>query len=349
MNTLWIDIKYANLLSAQLELFKVKKSNPYLANFRCPICGDSTKNKSKTRGYLLQHKTSLFMKCHNCSMSMGFSKFLQNTNSNLHSQYKVEKYKESDDRTIPEPDITKFTPPKFISNTILKKLKKTSQLAYDHPAKQHYKLFYCNKFNAFVNEHLSPGMFDEAAIKNDEPRLIIPFISKGGNLIAIQGRSFKKNSSLRYITIKLDNDAPLVYNMNNIDQTIPVYCVEGPIDSMFVPNSIAVAGADLKRVKEVLPSESITYIFDNQPRNKEIVRIMERACDDGEKVMVWPDNIVEKDINDMILSGISEVSVNESSFDIPIYITGNIRIRRNEKCSRYRRVLCPCLESLKPN
>ena len=320
MNTLWIDIKYANLLSAQLELFKVKKSNPYLANFRCPICGDSTKNKSKTRGYLLQHKTSLFMKCHNCSMSMGFSKFLQNTNSNLHSQYKVEKYKESDDRTIPEPDITKFTPPKFISNTILKKLKKISQLAYDHPAKlyveqrkipakQHYKLFYCNKFNAFVNEHLSPGMFDEAAIKNDEPRLIIPFISKGGNLIAIQGRSFKKNSSLRYITIKLDNDAPLVYNMNNIDQTIPVYCVEGPIDSMFVPNSIAVAGADLKRVKEVLPSESITYIFDNQPRNKEIVRIMERACDDGEKVMVWPDNIVEKDINDMILSGISEAQI----------------------------------------
>tara|TARA_R110000782_G_scaffold98451_1_gene183773 strand:+ start:285 stop:1334 length:1050 start_codon:yes stop_codon:yes gene_type:complete len=320
MNTLWIDIKYANLLSAQLELFKVKKSNPYLANFRCPICGDSTKNKSKTRGYLLQHKTSLFMKCHNCSMSMGFSKFLQNTNSNLHSQYKVEKYKESDDRTIPEPDITKFTPPKFISNTILKKLKKISQLAYDHPAKlyveqrkipakQHYKLFYCNKFNAFVNEHLSPGMFDEAAIKNDEPRLIIPFISKGGNLIAIQGRSFKKNSSLRYITIKLDNDAPLVYNMNNIDQTIPVYCVEGPIDSMFVPNSIAVAGADLKRVKEVLPSESMTYIFDNQPRNKEIVRIMERACDDGEKVMVWPDNIVEKDINDMILSGISEAQI----------------------------------------
>tara|TARA_R110002167_G_scaffold186159_1_gene387127 strand:- start:149 stop:1198 length:1050 start_codon:yes stop_codon:yes gene_type:complete len=320
MNTLWIDIKYANLLSAQLELFKVKKSNPYLANFRCPICGDSTKNKSKTRGYLLQHKTSLFMKCHNCSMSMGFSKFLQNTNSNLHSQYKVEKCKESDDRTIPEPDITKFTPPKFISNTILKKLKKISQLAYDHPAKlyveqrkipakQHYKLFYCNKFNAFVNEHLSPGMFDEAAIKNDEPRLIIPFISKGGNLIAIQGRSFKKNSSLRYITIKLDNDAPLVYNMNNIDQTIPVYCVEGPIDSMFVPNSIAVAGADLKRVKEVLPSESMTYIFDNQPRNKEIVRIMERACDDGEKVMVWPDNIVEKDINDMILSGISEAQI----------------------------------------
>ena len=320
MNTLWIDIKYANLLSAQLELFKVKKSNPYLANFRCPICGDSTKNKSKTRGYLLQHKTSLFMKCHNCSMSMGFSKFLQNTNSNLHSQYKVEKYKESDDRTIPEPDITKFTPPKFISNTILKKLKKISQLAYDHPAKlyveqrkipakQHYKLFYCNKFNAFVNEHLSPGMFDEAAIKNDEPRLIIPFISKGGNLIAIQGRSFKKNSSLRYITIKLDNDAPLVYNMNNVNQTIPVFCVEGPIDSMFVPNSIAVAGADLKRVKEVLPSESITYIFDNQPRNKEIVRIMERACDDGEKVMVWPDNIVEKDINDMILSGISEAQI----------------------------------------
>ena len=135
MNTLWIDIKYANLLSASLEMFKVKKSNPYLANFRCPICGDSSKNKTKTRGYLLQHKTSLFMKCHNCSISMGFSKFLQNINGNLHSQYKVEKYKESDDKPMAEPDITKFAPPKFISNTILKKLKKNRQLAHDHPAK----------------------------------------------------------------------------------------------------------------------------------------------------------------------------------------------------------------------
>ena len=321
MNTLWIDIKYANLLSAQLELYKVKKSNPYLANCRCPLCGDSSKNKTKTRGYLLQHKTSLFYKCHNCGMSMGFSKFLQTTNGNLHSQYKVEKYKESDDdKPIKEPDITRFAPPKFISNTILKKLKKISQLSHDHsaklyveqrkvPANQHYKLFYCKKFNAFVNEHLSPGMFDEAALKNDEPRLIIPFISKGGNLIAIQGRSFKKNSSLRYITIKLDNDAPLVYNMNNIDQTKPVYCVEGPIDSMFVPNSIAVAGADLKRVEDVLTSEDVTYIFDNQPRNKEIIRIMERACDDGQKVVVWPDNIIEKDINDMIMSGISAAQI----------------------------------------
>ena len=219
-----------------------------------------------------------------------------------------------------EPDITKFAPPKFISNTILKKLKKISQLAHDHPAKlyvekrlipanQHYKLFYCPKFNAFVNEHLSSGMFDETALKNDEPRLVIPFISKGGNLIAIQGRSFKKNSSLRYITIKLDNDAPLVYNMNNIDQSKPVYCVEGPIDSMFVPNSIAVAGADLKRVEEVLTSEDVTYIFDNQPRNKEIIRIMGRACDDGQKVVVWPDNIIEKDINDMIMSGISAAQI----------------------------------------
>lgn len=314
MNTLWIDIKFANLLSAQLELFKVKKTNPYLANFRCPICGDSQKNKSKARGYILQHKTSLFMKCHNCSVSLGFSKFLQNINSNLHSQYKVEKYKESDDK-VPEPDITKFTPPKFISHTVLKKLKKISQLPHDHPAKlyvesrkipanQHYKLFYCPKFNTFVNEHLSPGMFNDAAIKNDEPRLIIPFISKGGSLIAIQGRSFKKQSTLRYITIKLDNDAPLIYNMNNIDQSKPIYCVEGPIDSMFLNNCIAVAGADLKRVEEVLSTEKIIYIFDNQPRNKEIVRIMENACEAGQNVCVWPDSVGDKDINDMIISGI---------------------------------------------
>ena len=320
MSTLYIDIKYANLLSPQLELFKVKKTNPYLANFRCPICGDSQKNKKKARAYLLQNKTSLLVKCHNCGISIGFYKFLESTNSNLLSQYKLEKYKESDaGKAKPEPDITKFTPPKFISNTVLKRLKKISQLSHDHPAKlyiqnrmipanQHYKLFYCPKFNAFVNEFLSPGMFDENALKNDEPRLIIPFISAGGSLIAIQGRSFRK-TGLRYITIKLDNYAPLIYNMNNVDDSIKVYCVEGPIDSMFIPNSIAAGGSDLKRVKEVLTTDNIVYVFDNQPRNKEIVKTIERAGDDGQRVVVWPDSVIEKDINEMIMGGRSQSEV----------------------------------------
>lgn len=320
MNTLWIDVKYANLLSTQLELFKIKKTNPYLANFRCPICGDSKKNKSKTRGYILQHKTYLVTKCHNCGISMGFSKFLESINSNLHSQYKLEKFKESgDNNTKQEPDITKFAPPKFISNTVLKKLKKISQLAHDHPAKlyiqnrmipanQHYKLFYCPKFNAFVNEFLSPGMFDENALKNDEPRLIIPFLNKSGNLFAIQGRSFRKDG-LRYITIKIDIEAPLIYNIDTVDESDTVYCVEGPIDSMFIPNSIAVGGADLKRVGEVLTTDNIVYVFDNQPRNKEIVNIIKKSCDAGHRVVVWPDNIIEKDINEMIMNGHSQSEI----------------------------------------
>jgi hypothetical protein len=150
-------------------------------------------------------------KCHNCGISMGFSKFLESINSNLHSQYKLEKFKREWVRTMLNKNqiLLSLQPPKFISNTVLKKLKKISQLAHDHPAKlyiqnrmipanQHYKLFYCPKFNAFVNEFLSPGMFDENALKNDEPRLIIPFLNKSGNLFAIQGRSFRKDG-LRYI------------------------------------------------------------------------------------------------------------------------------------------------------
>ena len=327
MNTLWIDVKYANLLSTQLELFKVKKTNPYLANCRCPICGDSQKNKSKARGYILQHKTSLFYKCHNCGVSQGFSKFLDNINSNLSSQYRLEKYKEGDEKKKEEPDITSFAPPKFMSNSILKKLKKISQLNYDHPAKlyvekrkipsnQHYKIFYCPSFNKFVNEFLSPGMFDEKALKQDEPRLIIPFINEEKEVFAIQGRAFH-NKGLRYITIKIDLDAPLVYNVDSIDQSKTVYCVEGPLDSMFIPNSIAVGGADLKRVKEVLTTDNIVYVFDNQPRNKEIINIMKKGCDNGQRIVVWPDNIIEKDVNEMVINGRSDSEI----FDIINYNT----------------------------
>jgi len=319
MNTLWIDIKFANLISSQLELFKVKKSNPYLANFRCPVCGDSKKNKKKARGYVFQHKTALFYRCHNCGASMAFSKFIDMINSGLSKQYRLEKYKESDEEKKKEPDITSFAPPKFMSSGVLKKLKKISQLAHDHPAKlyvekrqipanQHFKLFYCPKFNAFVNEFLSPGMFDDIALKNDEPRLIIPFINEKKEVFAIQGRSFRK-SGLRYITIKIDKEAPLIYNMDSIDQTKNVYCVEGPIDSMFIPNSIAVGGADLKRVNEVLTTDKVIYIFDNQPRNREIINIMQRGSKDGQRMVVWPDNIKEKDINEMVMNGRSQSEI----------------------------------------
>ena len=80
---LWLDVKYANMLSFALPRFKVTKQKPYTAIFRCPLCGDSQKKKTKTRGYLLQKEDSLFFYCHNCNQSMRFSRFIQTVEPGL--------------------------------------------------------------------------------------------------------------------------------------------------------------------------------------------------------------------------------------------------------------------------
>jgi len=209
----------------------------------------------------------------------------------------------------------KMKTPTFVKDTPLKKLKKISQFTADSvvkkwvenrkiPSQYHYKLFFCKEFKKWANE-FKPGQFEEPYI--DEPRLIIPFIDKEGNLFAVQGRCFKKNSSLRYITIMFDETKPKIFGLDTVDERLPIYVVEGPIDSMFVPNCIASAGSDLTSNLDSISTDRSKFVivFDNEPRNPEIVKKIERSIGAGYNVCIWPDNIEQKDINDMVLAGMS--------------------------------------------
>jgi hypothetical protein len=141
-------------------------------------------------------------------------------------------------------------------------------------------------------------------ILGNEPRLVLPFFDMDDNLVGVTCRALG-DQRLRYIAIRLDDTKPMIYNLNNIDITKPVYCVEGPIDSLFIDNSVAVGSSDFGKLKGVIPQDKAVLVFDNQPRNKEIVKIMMKACDNGFKVVVWPRHIEEKDINEMLLGGMS--------------------------------------------
>ena len=108
-----VDSKFIGLVSPKLQKFKRVKADLY--NFRCPICGDSKKNKSKTRGYLYAVKANTNFKCHNCGASMSLNNFLKQVDPAVHKQYVMEKFKEGHtgrNFVIDEPDI-KFEAPKF--------------------------------------------------------------------------------------------------------------------------------------------------------------------------------------------------------------------------------------------
>lgn len=324
----WLDTKYANMLSLRLERFKRVNNN---FNFRCPVCGDSKKNKSKTRGWILTDNTKSRFYCHNCSASMAFPKFLKFVDHNLYFEYVKERLLEnSGGKTVEKkPDFTvTMKKPEFVKSTGLSTLKKISSLPVDHPAKLyiqsryippevHHKLFYAPKFKAWVNSVL-PGKFRD--VTKDEPRLIIPFLDENKNLFGFQGRSFKKNDDLKYITILLDESKPKMFGLDTVDPTKTVYALEGPIDSLFIQNAIASAGGRIDSNLQLtnLPKDNIVIIYDNEPRNKETTNKMESAIELGYKIVIWPEIIKEKDINDLIIAGHSRDSI-KNLIDMNIY------------------------------
>ena len=314
MQNLWLDVKYAGLLSVQLEKYKVKQQNPYLANFRCPVCGDSERNKNKARGYIYTKASSLYFKCHNCSSGYSLPNLIKMVNPSLYDQYTLERYKEGLDlHAVNKPKHThefSFTAPTFNKTDNLKKLfVSMDQLDSNNPAYQYLEsrkiphskyssLYYIE--NVQDLEKLNDKYKDK--IIGDESRIGIPFYDKENKLVALSCRAID-NNSLRYLTIRLDESASLIYNLPNIDKTKQVYCVEGPIDSMFLPNCIAVGNADLNKIENFFSKLTTTLIFDNQPRNFELVKLMRRAADNNYNIVIWPDTIIEKDINEMIING----------------------------------------------
>jgi len=307
MNT-FVDTKYIGLLSSKLSQFKKKSGNLY--NFRCPYCGDSEKSKTKARGYLILNKTFFVYKCHNCEKSTDFGSLLRYVNSDLHKEYTFEIYKNKN-VYIQSDDIKKdlnLTKPVFLKgDSPLKKLKKISQLSPDHPVTKwvrnrhiqsrfHYKLFFCNRFYEWVNTFI-PNKFP--SLKGDHPRFVIPFLDKSNKMFALQGRAFGKEQP-KYVTIKLDESKEKIYGLDRLDLNKPVNIVEGPIDSLFLDNCIAMAGAD---VALKIPAEQCTMIFDNEPRNEQIVNRMIDAVNKNYKVVIFPQSLKYKDINDMVLSG----------------------------------------------
>jgi len=304
----YIDLKYINEISSRLDQFK--KKNDYLFNFRCPHCGDSQKSKTKARAYLYRVKNDMFFKCHNCGQGQNLSNFIKFLDPKKYGEYLLERYKGSAPST-PQPKFD-FKPTKFKETNLLDNCTKISNLKDDHPVKDYIKkrlipteyyekLYLVNKFHNFANK-VKPGIFKE---KYEHPRLIIPFFDVTGELFAFQGRAFGKEQP-KYITIKLDETKQKVYGLERVNFQKHIYIVEGPLDSLFLDNCLAAGGADLTLR---MPNDQVTYIFDNEPRNKEIIKRMYAVIENDYNVVIWPNHIQLKDVNEMIVSGISVAEI----------------------------------------
>ena len=229
-----IDSKYINLVSSRLDKFKRVKPN--LFNFRCPLCGDSQKHKNKARGYFYQVKTNTNYKCHNCGASLSFNNFLKKIDGTLHSKYTMEKFKEGfTGKNFPaeEPKI-EYDKPKFKAKIDLPSCSDvvSGRTYLEDRGIDPSKFYFADKFCAFVNNY--KPTFSSKVI--EEPRIVIPLYYQK-EVVGFQGRSLSSNS-VKYITIMLDDEAPKIYGLDNIQENLPVYITEGPFDSTFLDLSL---------------------------------------------------------------------------------------------------------------
>jgi transcription elongation factor Elf1 len=292
----FIDESFIERVSSRLQNYK--KVKPKLYNFRCPFCGDSSRSKRKARGYLYPVNNNTNYKCHNCGISISFNNFLKEIDPILYKEFSIEKYRAGftgKNFVVEAPKFDIKTPVFREKISLLKASSDTQAKEYLEKRKLDPNLYYyADDFSKWVN-----SITEEPNLKS-EPRIVIPLYYNKA-LIGVQGRSIGP-SPIKYITIMFNKDAPKIYNYDSIDKENLVYVLEGPFDSYFIKNSIAMCGADidLKNLNIYYP----VYVYDNEPRNKEIHDRMSKAIQRGYSIVIWPETIKEKDVNDAVLAGI---------------------------------------------
>ena len=338
MNGQYLDQKYINLMSPMLDSFKWKKDD--LANCRCPLCGDSDTSKKKARGYLYLSKNRRYrFKCHNCSANWSAQEFIKHMSPSLYEEYRLEYLQELGTQKTSQKYQTDRSSPYVVPIATnngqtdipreLETLVPISSLPVFHsvysylkserkiPKEELHRLYYTENLQSYVhllrNKYGHTYLQDIDAKYPTDDRIIIPSIDRAGKLVSLATRATpgNTNTKLRYITVKLDEFAPKIFGLDVANFSQKMYCCEGQLDSLYLPNSVAVGGSSFSILQTLLPADleiDVTYIHDNQPRNGEIVREVKKTVDSGASVVVWGENShikYGKDIGSMVEYGMT--------------------------------------------
>lgn len=322
----YVDLKYLRLASVYLTRFKQVGSDLY--NFRCPICNDSQKDKTKARGYILSKGDKTVYYCHNCGSPdvRSLAKLIDFLSPSLYKDYKYEKFGHKFSRkeeVLAENENDIFIDKEFLkvdnlpmkrmaSEKLLKVCTPLSVLDDDHHARQYLesrrlpkeeidKLFYLSDINLLTKN--IDKYKDKDFIKCDA--VLIPFIDFDGIINCIQLRILDSKSKMRYLTLYLNEDrSKAIYGLNYINTERTVYGLEGPFNSMFLDNALAFAGASqsnkINYIKDQI--KDFVMIYDADYRTNPHVRnALDKSINDGYKVVLYDDIFgSDDDINDIV-------------------------------------------------
>ena len=269
------------------------------------------------RGYLYRKGNDLFYRCHNCGAGCSLGNLIKQLDGNLFKEYLLERYKSGEIGKSFESSASLQVPsPKFdrVESKTFENAERCDMLPEQHfcvqylktrrvPENMYQKLYYTDNYKKLCDE-----VYPEHGKKiTEDKRLVIPFYSEYNDLIAISGRALENaDDKLRYVTIRTNSEEnKLIYGLDRINSSQKVLLVEGPIDSLFLNNCLASGDSNLSLTREQLVFENVTLVFDNEKRNKEILKLMEKAIKTGNDIVIWPDTMPGKDINEFVMNGLS--------------------------------------------
>lgn len=309
---LFTDLDFIGRISGHLDRFRwVNPSRT--ANFRCPVCGDSKRNPRKARGYLFVLKDTFVYKCHACGTACSLKKFIELKFPQYVDEYRLESFKENsgtgfasykpktlDDDPVQEAPIVVAKPDFYLSD--LPKAHQAVKFVAGRkiPESRWDDIGYTENFAQWVVK--ASGITKYKRLPKDA-RILLELRDEEGRLFGVQGRAIDPGSSLRYITIRFNDDHPKLFGLESVNTTQPIIVTEGPIDSLFLPNAIAICGGDVSMSLNRFRGKEVIVALDNEPRSKDTVSRMNAAIDKGFKVCFWGIDTKFKDINDMVLKG----------------------------------------------
>lgn len=311
-NDLYLEKEYIGKLAPYLEGFKKTKNEVY--NFRCPICGDSSSNKTKQRGYIVyNNKTgSYHYFCHNCGLSVPFPKFLKSVDTSLYNEYnkelyfKSQKHKEEEEKDIIN-GVFSFSKSMGTFESFKIYIKPVSELSEIHqgrlylqsrgvPADKLSRVYYTDALEQIAHHPFFEGKYKDTKCSNGSG-ILYKLTDANGIFVGFQFRSIDKNTPKhkRFMTFtqRFQNG---YYGFEYLEGKSPEYIVEGCTDSLFLPNAVAVLTSKLGR----LDFPDAVYFSDNEPRNKEIVNQINGNIGKDRKVVLCMEPKFENyDVNDL--------------------------------------------------
>lgn len=303
----WVEYEFADRMACVYPRYRKVSHSPFKINCRCQVCGDSQKDQHKARFWIYDHKGVLLVKCFNCDLSMSFVRYMKENDEALYREFLIERRKAELPTRVSKVEPVE-EPVKEISKVELAFCERLDKLPPNHPIVKYVKsrmipeavfdrLFFTMQWPALCNS-VKPETYK---IERQEPRLVIPIYNQEGVLESFQGRSLDPNAPQKYITIKSHEDATKIYGMDRVVAGRRVYVFEGPIDSLFIPNGIAITGGAID--VDVVPfKEDRVWVLDNEPRHKDVKNRVNKLIRQGESICIWDKSPWRsKDVNEMII------------------------------------------------